>query len=263
MNSKAAVLSPERSSKLEKPSVIVVEDDSATRRLISSYLSANGFSVMEASSVESASRLLSILTFKAMILDIELEDGEGLDLLTSGARAPRATIIVSARDKPRDRITGLEQGADDYLVKPIDLRELLLRVNRSIERTSGGEGSAEMEILLDEAEHVRLDLVERAIMKGEKVVANLPNREYRVLRLLIENTDNVISREFISREIMGRRVVGESRAVDMLVSSVRRKLMSNKIRLYIRSVRGEGYVLTRKGSFFLANKLESTTEGGS
>ena len=119
-------------------------------------------------------------------------------------------------------------------------RELLLRINRSLERRPGGQRPTSIVI---ESE-VRLDLLERAICTNNQLMIGLSNREFRTLRLLVENKNDVIARTFISREILGRRVIGQSRSVDMLVSSVRRKLVKCKANVTIRSVRGEGYALS-------------------
>jgi two-component system response regulator CpxR len=224
--------------------ILIVEDDAATRHLLSRYLASNGFSVMEAASFASASRLLSVMRFAAVVLDLQLEDGDGLEILKSGNCTPDATIVISARSDSIDRINGLELGADDYLPKPIEPRELLLRLNRSLQRKASAPSTTS--ITVDEENAIRLDLLERALYRNTEFVAALRNREFRVLRLLLENMDDVISRTFISREILGRRVVGESRAVDMLVSSVRRKLLDCNASLTLRSVRGEGYALIRK-----------------
>ena len=88
-----------------------------------------------------------------------------------------------------------------------------------------------------------LNLVERALFKGDKLVASLPSREFKILRLMFERRGKIVSREQISWEIMRRKVIGESRAVDMLVSGVRRKLRQTGSRTEIKSIRGEGYIL--------------------
>jgi DNA-binding response OmpR family regulator len=226
----------------EEHHILLVEDDTATRLLLSQYLKDNGFSVIEASSLASATKALSAMRFSAVIIDLQLEDGDGLEILRSGISAPDLAIVISSRREPMDRVKGLQLGADDYLPKPIEPHELLLRLKRSLKRKAGH--SLETSMIVDKDNGVILDLLERALYKKSELVAALTNKEFRVLKLLLANKDNVVSRELISTKVLGRRVVGQSRSVDMLVSSVRRKLVKCNTRLTLRSIRGEGYALS-------------------
>ena len=224
-------------------SILVVEDDAPIRRLVAMCLKSNGFNVVEAWTISSVRRLVESTKFYAMILDLELEDGEGYDILRLDRSRSLVTLVISARDQIIDRIVSLELGADDYLTKPIDMRELLLRLRRSIARAANPSKQREDSLALDADGSVTLNLVERALFKGDKLVASLPSREFKILRLMFERRGKIVSREQISWEIMRRKVIGESRAVDMLVSGVRRKLRQTGSRTEIKSIRGEGYIL--------------------
>jgi DNA-binding response OmpR family regulator len=223
--------------------ILVVEDNESVRKLIAISLKRHGYAVVEAWTVATATRLLKSMQFDALILDLELEDGDGYDLLRMDVAKTLPTLVVSARDQVIERLISLELGADDYLTKPIDMRELLLRLKRSIKRSDVISKWSESEIVLDTENQVALKLSERAIFRADSHVADLGSREFKALRLMIEHAGKTVTRETIAKDVMHRRVKGDSRAVDMLISALRRKLATASRTIAIRSVRGEGYIL--------------------
>ena len=225
------------------PSVLVVEDDVAIRRLVSAHLKSNGFNVIEAWSIVSASRLLCIKHFDAMILDLELEDGEGYELLKDKMVSDIMTLVVSAREQVVDRIISFELGADDYLTKPIDLRELVMRLRRSLTRGAVKKKGAAAEPMLDIDARLKLNIVERTIIEGDRTICRLSSRELKLLCLFIKNPSVALSRDKIAREVMGHAFSAESRVVDVLVSDLRLKLQAAQAAAQLKNVRGEGYVM--------------------
>lgn len=235
-------------------SILIVEDDIAIRRLISAHLKSHGFNIVEAWSVGSAARLLAMKRFDAMILDLELEDGEGFELLRSERAAEMLTLVVSAREQIVDRIVSFELGADDYLTKPIDFRELLMRLRRSMRRGPMKRSDVGGASLLDIDSRLKLNIVERAVMDGDNTVCRLTNREFKLLCLFLKNPSVVVARARIAREVIGHALKAESRVVDVLVSDLRLKLHDAEAATRIRNVRGEGYVMGVERQF-----LDSTT----
>ena len=225
-------------------SILVVEDDMAIRKLISAHLKSNGFDVIEAWSIDSAARLLALKQFDAMILDLELEDGEGYELLRSERSAKLLTLVVSAREQVVDRIISFELGADDYITKPINLRELVMRLRRSLRRGSPKPGEAEGESVIGIDARLRLNIIERSILEGEKTLCRLSSREMKLLCLFLKSPSVALSRDKIGRQVIGRSFPTDSRAVDVLVSDLRLKLNAAHAAVQIRNVRGEGYMMS-------------------
>lgn len=223
--------------------VLVVEDDSAVRVLVCSYLRSMGYDVVDVFSLESAFRILKAGKIDAIILDLELEDGEGYDILRSKYAESAAVIVTSVRKDVLDRVVSFELGADDYVVKPIDLKELSLRLKRSLKRREAAqEDNKPGSIRVHVDDDIELDLVQRVIVSPGYVSPQLTKLEFRALQMFAADRSKVFGRDDIARELLGRRVLGKSRAVDALMSKLRRKLDPTGRRRLINSVRGSGYV---------------------
>jgi two-component system OmpR family response regulator len=226
-----------------RQSVLVVDDDSSIRQLISVFLRANNLDVSEAWSVQGARRMLASKKFDAMVLDLELDDGEGFEVLRDERAKAVQTVVVSSRQLAIDRVVSLELGADDYVTKPIDLRELLLRLRRSLLRARAAPSTdAPADVPIDRGGHVTLDVAERAICRDGRPLCKLSGREFKLLRLFLAGDQSIIDRDRIARDALDWRSAGDSRAVDMLVSKLRKKIGLAGGENAIKNIRGEGYM---------------------
>lgn len=216
--------------------ILVVEDDDILRQAIEAGLSIAGFVVDAVESVEDARAAAAAWEYDAAVLDIALPDGTGLDLLREwrGADCRLPILLLTARNTVRDRIAGLDLGADDYLGKPFDLDELAARV-RAIARRARGRSSP-----LLEWRDVRLDPAARSVTKGEALVS-VSRREITILQALMEQPGHVISRTQLEERLYGWQEEIESNAVEVHIHKLRQKLG----RELIETVRGEGYRVPR------------------
>ncbi len=232
------------------PHLIVVDDDPRVRSLLARYFEGAGFRV---SLAENGAQLRDALSSSVdlVLLDIELPDGSGLELAREiGATFKTPTIIVSGRGDDIDRIVGLEMGADDYVSKPFNLRELLARVKSVLRRTqrtlldSGTPVIASRDFRFDgwSLNEGRRDLTSAA---GEKI--ELTTGEFDLLLVFVSNAGRVLTRDYLMDYTRGRTREAFDRAIDVQVTRLRRKIEDDPARPQrIRSVRGVGYVFAVK-----------------
>ncbi len=227
---------------------LVVEDDPGIASGLSQSLRQAGYAVDVCTGVESAWTALRVEPFDAMLLDLGLPDGDGLDLLARlrGAGSPKAgreslplsdmpVLIMTARDGVSDRISGLDSGADDYIVKPFDPKEMLARL-RAMLRRSGGRSKPVIEhgdLVVDPAAHT----VERA---GQTVP--LGAKEFALLLTLLQARPKVMSKARLESALYGFGEALESNAIEVHVHHLRRKLGD----ALIKTVRGVGYFIPQE-----------------
>lgn len=223
--------------------VLLVEDSSAFRKLMYERLRPRGYEVYEAWSLRSARRMLPSVQPSVVLLDLELDGEDGHELLNE-SRNGRAVIVVSAREKSEERVRCLTLGAADYIVKPIDFDELVLRIERA-EKLQAPRNSS---IVLMASGDVRFDLVSRRISSRNRESDPLSPAEARLLRLLAEAKGRTIPREEIARDVLGRQSLVEGRSVDVLVSKMRRKMETVGAGRLLQSVRGLGYRLSERSA---------------
>ena len=219
------------------PHILVVDDDTRLRELLRAYLSENQFVVASAKDAADARDQLARFAFDLIVLDLMMPGESGLDLASSLRRKGTVPILMlTAMGEAEDRISGLEAGADDYLVKPFEPRELLLRI-RGILRRVPAEESAPIQIRLGD---VSFDPERGELRKGSAHI-RLTSVEVALLRALAERPGLVLDRdELIERTGAG----GGERAVDVQVTRLRRKIEPNpRLPRYLQTVRGRGYVL--------------------
>lgn len=216
--------------------ILVVEDDEILRGAVETGLAMNGFTVDAVETVDEARSASRAWDYDAIVLDIALPDGSGLDLLEvwrrEGAKTP--VLMLTARNAARDRISGLDLGADDYVGKPFDLDELAARL-RAIARRAQGRAAPVLAW-----GNIRLDPAARTVSKDEKAVA-LSRREFAVLEALIEQPEHVRSRAQLEDRLYGWQEEVGSNAVEVHVHNLRVKLGRDAIE----TVRGEGYRMGR------------------
>lgn len=221
--------------------ILVVEDSASLRLLMVNFLETQGFQVAEASSIATAQAQLTVFRPHIALLDLMLDDGEGYDLIAAMTRRGVPVMVISSKDTPLDRILCLELGADDFLMKPFELREMLLRIRRLIKLIPPDDGAKVPSSVLGFGSF-NLDLVERTVTKSSGGTAKLTDAEFRLLRLFVENPQIVLDRKRIGLEIFQRSFMDNSRSIDVLVSKLRKKIDSPNGASTITNVRSTGYV---------------------
>jgi len=223
---------------VEKPHVLVVDDDDRLRALLVKYLTENGFMVSAAPDAQNARTRLLAIEFDVIILDLMMPGESGLDFAEDIRRTNAVPILMlTAMTEPEDRIGGLERGADDYLTKPFEPRELLLRLNNILKRVPT-PSAPPSKVLLGDA----IFDPERGELEKQEKLVRLTDIEVALLRVLAGRPGEIISREDLI-ELTGAS--GGGRAVDVQVTRLRRKIeMDPKLPRYLQTVRGKGYVLS-------------------
>ncbi|MCQ8279389.1 response regulator [Acetobacteraceae bacterium KSS8] len=221
--------------------ILVVDDDSRLRGLLQRYLAQEGFRVSVAASAADARRLLGAMQPDLMVLDVTMPGETGLQLTSAlrkdGHKMP--ILLLTARGEPEDRIAGLEAGSDDYLGKPFEPRELLLRL-RALLRRVGPPAPTE------NTRPLRLGALEfdpvRGLLEGERGTVHMTGGETALLCVLARRPNEVMSREMIAR-VLEMDEAGE-RAIDVQVTRLRRRIETDpREPRFLQTVRGRGYVL--------------------
>jgi two-component system OmpR family response regulator len=228
--------------------ILMVDDDPGIRDVVSDFLGRHGYKVETAGDAAEMERVLERGAVDLIVLDVMLPGEDGLAIcrrITASEAAP-PVIMLSAMGEDTDRIVGLELGADDYLAKPCNPRELLARVRavlrRAEQRSSAGAMGAGCEFA-----GWRLDLVRRELRSPEGVVVNLSSGEFSLLRAFVERPQRVLTRDQLLEFARGPDSDAFDRAIDVQISRLRRKLddggNGNDL---IRTIRNEGYMFTAK-----------------
>jgi len=226
--------------------ILMVDDDRGIRDVVSDFLGKHGYSVQTAGDAAEMERALARGPVDLIVLDVMLPGEDGLAIcrrLAHNIEGP-PIIMLSAMGEDTDRIVGLELGADDYLAKPCNPRELLARVRavlRRAELRSTGGGAAGCEFA-----GWRLDLVRRELRSPQGVVVNLSSGEFSLLRAFVERSQRVLTRDQLLEFARGPDTEAFDRAIDVQVSRLRRKLDDGDGQELIRTVRNEGYMFTAK-----------------
>jgi len=224
----------------DAPHILVVDDDTRLRALLRKFLSEQGFRVTDATDAADARSKMVSLAFDLMVLDVMMPGENGLDLIRSfrpGNNIP--VLLLTARGESEDRIAGLECGADDYLAKPFEPRELVLRVNAILRRTqelvAAVDGPTDGIVRFGD---FSFDPVREELLKAGAYV-RLTAAESSLLKALAQRPGEAMDRDALSAE---SPVIGSGRAIDVQVTRLRRKIEENpKFPRYLRAVRGVGY----------------------
>jgi DNA-binding response OmpR family regulator len=214
--------------------LLLIEDDPQLGRALLKSLNDSVYATSWARSVEDGDLYLQTQRFDAILLDLGLPDGSGLDVLKHMRRRNDLTpvLILTARDAVEDRVRGLDGGADDYLVKPFAIPELLSRVRALVRRSSGFASS------LWRLGELTLD-VDARVLKVADAAVDLSPREFQLLYLLARNVGRVVSRASLEEGVFDLGEEPESNAIEVHIHHLRRKLGGQRIR----TVRGLGYLL--------------------
>jgi two-component system phosphate regulon response regulator OmpR len=231
-----------------EPHLLVVDDDARLRELLRRYLSDSGFRVTGAADALEARRQLASFAFDLIVLDVMMPGESGLDL-TRALRAeaksaeakslgPVPVLLLTAMAEPEDRINGLEQGADDFLAKPFEPRELVLRIRNILQRRPVTEETAP--VLELHFAGLRFDLARGELFSGDELV-RLTAAESALLASLAQRAPEAVSREELSQSA---QFSGNVRNVDVQMTRLRRKVEPDpRNPRYLQTVRGTGYAL--------------------
>jgi DNA-binding response OmpR family regulator len=219
--------------------LLVVEDEARIAELLGAALTRAGFAVDAVGGCEAARAAFAMTTYDAAILDLGLPDGDGLSLLqklrSEGNQIP--ILVLTARDAVEDRVSGLDNGADDYLIKPFAMTELIARTKALLRRPGGALGT----VLV--AGNINFDTIGRDVRVGSIPVL-LTRREAAILEHLMRRLGRVVPKTLLEERLYGIDDELESNAIPVHIHHLRRKLLDAAGTAEIHTVRGLGYVLT-------------------
>ena len=235
---------------METPShILVVDDDREIRTLLAEYLDANGFRTSTASNGAEMHKALADSRVDLIVLDLTLPGEDGLtlcrNLRAQSTLSNIPVIMLTARGDAVDRILGLEMGADDYLAKPFEPRELFARIRSVLRRTHAlppNLASSEAKFMV--FGEWTLDLVARHLVNANRVVVALSGAEFRMLKVFLEHPNRVLNRDQLLALTQGREADPFDRSIDIQISRLRQKLGDDaRTPHLVKTVRNEGYVL--------------------
>jgi DNA-binding response OmpR family regulator len=218
--------------------LLAVEDEPALASLLHAALGRAGFAVDLADGVRPAASSLAAAAYEAVILDLGLADGDGMSLLRAVRKRgdPIPVLILTARDAPEDRVAGLDAGADDYVIKPFHMNELVSRVRALLRRPNAALG------VRLEFSNLSLDTPSRAVeVNGGTVPLSL--RETSLLEMLLRRAGRVVPREALEQGLYNFDTPTTPNAVEVLVHRLRKRMTDAGAKLAIHTVRGVGYLL--------------------
>lgn len=235
--------------------ILIVDDDAEICELLSSYLTGYGMTCHTAGEGKAMKEAIAQQDFDLIILDLMLPGEDGLTLcryLRSQYSTP--IIMLTARGEYSDRVVGLELGADDYVVKPFDPRELVARIHSVLRRTQHVLDTEKDNPNINTQEIIRfndweLNCYKREVCTPQKLVVPLSNAEYRLLTTFLERPQRVLNREQLLDAARGRTAEIYDRSIDLLVSRLRQKLGDDpRSPSLLKTIRGEGYLLDARVS---------------
>ena len=215
--------------------ILVVDDDDGIRTLVKKYLSENNFLVSTAENAEDASKKIKIIKFDLIILDIMMPGKSGLDFINENRKYfDTPIILLTARGEPEERIIGLEIGADDYLPKPFEPKELILRIKNILNKTKKTDQKRVIQF-----NDIKIDLNKLIILKNNKEY-KINNTEKIILEKMINNPGKTFAREDIGALIN----LDKERSIDVIITRLRKKIeLDPKNPKFLQTIRGAGYVL--------------------
>ncbi len=215
--------------------ILVVDDDDGIRSLVKKYLNENKFLVTTAESAENASEKIKIIKFDLIVLDIMMPGKSGLEFLKENKKKlDTPVILLTAKGEASERVEGLEIGADDYLPKPFEPKELILRIQNILNKTIKTDQKRVIEF-----ENVKIDLNKLLIFKNDKEF-KINATEKTILEKMINNPGKTFSREDIGQLIN----LDKERSIDVIITRLRKKIeIDPKNPKFLQTIRGAGYVL--------------------
>jgi len=215
--------------------ILVVDDDDGIRTFVKKYLNENNFLVTTSDNAENASEKIKIIKFDLIILDIMMPGKNGLEFINDNKKKLDSPIILlTAKGEANERVEGLEIGADDYLAKPFEPKELILRIKNILNKTLKTE-----QIRILEFANVKIDLNKLLIIKNDSEF-KINNTEKVILEKMINNPGKTFSREDIGKLIE----LDKERSIDVIITRLRKKIeIDPKNPKFLQTIRGAGYVL--------------------
>ena len=223
--------------------LLLVEDEGELADLVRTKLTGEGFAVDIAGSAEDARAAMETTGYDAVILDLRLPDGDGIEVLREvrNCRNQTPVIVVTARDSVNDRVRGLNAGADDYLVKPIALEELVARIAAVLRRPGAALG------LRLEIANLAFDTTTREVAVGGQPLV-VPRRELAALELLMRRAGRVVTKDALENAVYSNGEETESNAIESHLSRLRKRLREAGAGVAILGVRGVGYMFQSAGA---------------
>ena len=222
--------------------VVVAEDDPSVRKAVERVLDLEGYQVKTANDGNAALELIASSKPHAVVMDVMMPFADGLtvtrELRHRGNRTP--VLLLTARHEVGDRVAGLDAGADDYLVKPFAVDELLARVRALLRRYESPTSAAVLSI-----GDLTMDVNKREVKRGGKVL-ELTKTEFDLLHILLEQRDIVLTREYLYEHIWGFNFETNSKSLDVYIGYLRRKIEDNGEERLLHTVRGVGYVMRQQ-----------------
>ena len=215
--------------------ILIVDDDDGIRSLVKKYLNENNYLVTTANNAENANEKIKIISFDLIILDIMMPGKSGLEFIKENKKKLNTPIILlTAKGEANERIEGLEIGADDYLPKPFEPKELILRIQNIIDKTKKNNQKRIIEF-----ENIKIDLNKQLITK-RNLEYKINNTEKIILEKMINNPGKIFSREDIGQLIN----LDKERSIDVIITRLRKKIeIDSKNPKFLQTIRGTGYVL--------------------
>ena len=215
--------------------ILVVDDDEGIRTLVKKYLNENNYLVTTANSAEDAFEKIQIIKFDLIILDIMMPGKSGLEFIKENQKKlDTPVILLTAKGKADERVEGLEVGADDYLPKPFEPKELILRIQNIIQKTKKSDQKRVIQF-----ENIKIDLNKQLIIK-KNTEYKINNTEKKILEKMINNPGKTFSREDIG--ILTE--LDKERSIDVIITRLRKKIeIDPKNPKFLQTIRGAGYVL--------------------
>lgn len=227
------------------PRILIVDDDAEIRSLLADYLGEQGWNISTAQDGAAMQQVLDTTPIDLIVLDLTLPGSDGLNLCRDlRARSDVPVIMLTARSAPLDRILGLEMGADDYLCKPFEPRELLVRIRNVLRRSVSTTGDARSSSTLWHFGDWTLDDTTRQLQNNSGLVVMLSGGEYRLLKVLLERPNRALNRDRLLSLTQGRETDPLDRSIDLHISRLRQKLGDDaRAPKLIKTLRNEGYLL--------------------
>ena len=227
----------------EKPSILIIEDEKNLSRFVELELKHEGYNTKVCGDGRSGLQAAIDEQWRAILLDLMLPEMNGLEVVRRLRQVKQTPVIImTARDSVMDRVAGLDQGADDYIVKPFEIEELLARLRALFRRLQMEEQSRTVRQTRVEYRDLVIEVENRVVRRAGEVI-ELTKKEYELLLLLMENIDVVLSREVLLKKVWGYKNEVETNVIDVYVRYIRNKIDIPGKESYIQTVRGTGYVM--------------------
>ncbi len=222
--------------------ILIVDDDTELSSMLGDYLAAEGFSIDQAFEGKQGAQKAITGQYDAVVLDVMMPELDGFEVLRRiRSQSSVPVLMLTAKGDDVDRIVGLEIGADDYIPKPFNPRELLARLNAVLRRTQGSK----QDIHKEQIEHIgplEINPSSRtALARGQPL--ELTSTEFNLLHALVKQAGKVVSKESLSEQGLGRKLEKYDRSIDMHMSNLRKKMALHELGAMIITVRGQGYQL--------------------